>query len=163
MKTLLKILVIIIAILLIIQLPFFTPKKNFTKEDTSTAIVDKYEVPMNIQMILYNGCFDCHSNYTENYPWYYHIQPVSWWMDWHIQEAKKHVNFSEFARYTPQQASKRFKELQEVMEEHAMPLKSYLWMHKDAKLTEKQYQQVAAWAKEMHEKMEAKLDSLAKD
>ncbi len=121
--------------------------------NTKTDITDKYEVPMNIQMDLYNGCYDCHSNYTENYPWYYHIQPVSWWMDWHIKHAKKHVNFAEFALYSSEDAAKKFDELREVMEDRSMPLKSYLWMHDKARLTEKQYQRIAQWAKTMHDSL----------
>jgi len=30
-----------------------------------------------------------------------------------------------------------------------MPISSYLWMHKEARLTDQQYQQVAEWALQM--------------
>lgn len=154
MKILKKVLFIGMAILLIIQIPFFTPEKNQIKTDgLRIDITDKYEVPMNIQMDLYNGCYDCHSNYTENYPWYYHIQPVSWWMNLHILDAKKHINFSEFAAYTSEEAAEKFDDLHKVMEDRSMPLKSYLWMHDKARLTERQYQRVARWAKAMHDSL----------
>lgn len=163
MKTWKRIILAIIALFLIIQLPFFTPKKNFTEEDTQSAMTDKYEVPMNIQMYFYASCFDCHSNYTQEYPWYYHIQPVSWWMDMHIKNAKKHLNFSEFGNYSLKEASHKFHELNEVMTDHSMPLASYLWLHEDAKFTPEQYEKVAQWAKKMHEQLEAKIDSLEMD
>src|SRR5699024_3571269 len=160
MKNWTKLLLAIIAFFLVIQLPFFTPEKNFTDDETDAAITDKYEVPMNIQMDLYNSCYDCHSNYTDDYPWYYHIQPVSWWMNRHINKAKEQLNFSEFANYSSKEAVDKFKKLQQVMKERSMPLKSYLWMHDEARFTEKQYQRVAEWAAEMHKIMQAKQDSL---
>lgn len=159
MKNWSKILITIIVLFLIIQLPFFTPKKNFSDSNTNLTITDRYKVPMNIQMDLYTSCYDCHSNYTDDYPWYYHIQPVSWWMNNHIQEAKAHLNFSEFATYTTKEASKKFKKLYQVMKKRSMPLETYLWMHEEARLTDKQYQRVARWAQKMHKKTQAKIDS----
>lgn len=154
-----KILVAILVILIIIQIPFFTPKKNYTDKDSTITIADKYDVPMDIQMIIYSSCNDCHSNYTENYPWYYHIQPVSWWMNHHIQTAKRHVNFSEFAAYSPKEAAEKFFDIHKEMENKDMPLKSYLRMHHDAKLTDQQYKQVADWAQKMYEQLKAQIDS----
>lgn len=159
MKKWKKILLAIIIIILIIQLPVFTPPKNFTDKDSDITITDKYDVPMDIQMDIYTSCYSCHSNYTENYPWYYHIQPVSWWMNNHIKTAKRHVNFSEFAAYSPKVAAKKFYELHKVMENKSMPLPSYLWMHDDAKLTDEQYRKIADWAQKMYEQTEAKTDS----
>lgn len=153
MKTRTKILLIILSLVLVIQLPFFTPDKNETREDRNIDITDKYEVPMNVQMALYNGCYDCHSNNTKNYPWYYHVQPVSWWMNQHIRKAKTFVNFSEFGSYSPEKAIKKFDEINEVMEKRTMPLDSYLWMHDEAQLTEKQYDYVAKWAADMRDRL----------
>lgn len=154
-----KIVLAIIIILLIIQLPFFTPRKNFTKEESNITISDKYDVPMDVQMIIYTSCNDCHSNYTENYPWYYHIQPVSWWMNNHIKEAKRHVNFSEFASYSAKDAAKKFFEIHKEMENRSMPLHSYLWMHDGARLTDEQYHRMTDWSQKMYEQVKAELDS----
>lgn len=159
MKTWLKIVLAVIVIFLILQIPIFNPEKNYTKADTHIDITDKYDVPMDIQMDLYGSCYNCHSNYTENYPWYYNIQPVSWWMNHHIKEGKEHLNFSEFAAYPADTAAKKFKNLHAVMEHHAMPLESYLWLHDEAKLTDKQYKHIAEWAKKMQGKIEAGIDS----
>jgi len=159
MKSWKKILLAIIIVIIVIQLPIFTPKKNFTDKDSDITISNKYDVPMDIQMMIYTSCNDCHSNYTENYPWYYHIQPVSWWMSAHIKNAKRHVNFSEFASYPPGVAAKKFYELHEVMENRSMPLPSYLWMHGDAKLTDEQYKEMADWSQKMYEQVKAQIDS----
>lgn len=152
-----KIVILIIAVLVIIQ--FFRPKKNFTTADPVHDIATKYEVPMGILMNLYDACYNCHSNYT-TYPWYYNVQPVGWWMSYHINKAKKHVNFSEFATYTPKEAEKKFHELYKVTDEKTMPLKSYVLMHDKAKLTDKQYKRLADWAQKLHREVQANLDSV---
>ncbi|MCZ2222458.1 MAG: heme-binding domain-containing protein [Chitinophagales bacterium] len=161
MKKFKKILIVLIILFLILQIPFFQPKKNFTKADPVNDISTAYDVPMDIQMSLYAACYDCHSNYTKDYPWYSYIQPVSWWINKHIVEAKKELNFSEFATYTPKRAAKKFKEIAKEMEEKTMPLPSYTLMHKHARLSDEEIKDVITWAKKMHEEVSAKLDSSA--
>lgn len=160
MKTWLKIVLTLIVVFLILQIPIFNPEENYTDADTDVDITDKYDVPMNVQMDLYGSCYDCHSNYTEDYPWYYNIQPVSWFMNDHIEDGKKALNFSEFAAYPQDTVIEKFKSLHLVMKEHSMPIDSYLWLHDEAKLTDKQYQTIAKWAKDYQKKMEAKTDSV---
>ena len=70
-------------------------------------------------------------------------------MNLHIRNAKEELNFSEFKTYSPEKAEKKFHEIQEMMEKKAMPLKSYLIMHDEAKLSIEDYQDVAEWAKKM--------------
>jgi hypothetical protein len=156
MKSWLKITIIIIIIIGVMQ--FFRPQKNFTTAEAPNDIAAKYDVPMGVLMNLYDGCYNCHSNYTK-YPWYYNIQPVGWWMAHHINDAKRHVNFSEFAIYTPQQAAKKFKEIKREMDEKGMPLKSYLLMHKEARLTSEQYKNVSDWAQKMETQVQGSIDS----
>ncbi|MCC6384024.1 MAG: heme-binding domain-containing protein [Bacteroidia bacterium] len=148
------------GILLIIQIPVFNPKKNYADTEQTQEITKRFDVPMDIQMDLYTACYDCHSNYTESYPWYYSIQPVSWWIAHHINEGKKELNFSEFASYSSGRVIKKFKEINEVMTDKSMPLKSYLLMHKEAKLTDEQYRDIAEWAKGMHDQLTAESNAL---
>jgi hypothetical protein len=148
----------IIVILLILQIPIFRPSKNVTKTDPEYAITAKYDVPTDLLTIFKKSCYDCHSNNTR-YPWYYHIQPVSWWMNSHIQNGKEHLNFSEFANYSPYTAAHKFYEIHKEMTRKEMPLKSYLLQHKPAKLTEEQFQKIASWAKKMQIQTIIRLDS----
>lgn len=159
MKTWIKILIAVVILLLILQLPVFTPDKNYSKLEPVDDIALKYDVPMNVLMDLNESCYACHSNYTEKYPWYYNIQPVSWWMNKHIEDAKDELNFTEFAKYTPEKAAKKFKEIKETMDERTMPLRSYLWLHDEAKMSDKQYKRVAEWAEKQHDKL---MDSVQK-
>lgn len=154
-----KILLVIIAIFLIIQLPVFRPAKNFTDAEPVNDISKAYDVPMDIQMLLYDGCYSCHSNYTEKYFWYSNIQPVSWWMASHIRNAKKELNFSEFATYSPTRALKKFKEIEEEMQKKSMPLKSYTLTHKDARYSDQDYKDVMDWAVSMQKELTQKKET----
>lgn len=149
MKRFVKVLLGVLLVGLVLQLPIFQPAKNYSATAPLDDIYKVHEIPMDIQMDFNNACYDCHSNYTEHYPWYYHIQPVSWWMDRHIRMAKEALNFSEFAAYSKAEQAARFRKIQEVMEEKTMPLPTYLSMHHKAQLSDKEYQKVAAWAKKM--------------
>ena len=92
MKKPLKIIgIITITVFLITQ--FFQPSKN-KGEISSNDILRNEAVSVDIQDILKNSCYDCHSNQTR-YLWYHKISPVSLMINHHIEEGKKELNFSE--------------------------------------------------------------------
>ncbi len=140
-----KILIALLVVLVVIQ--FFRPDKNVSNIETYT-ISTKYTVPVDVDQILKVSCFDCHSNKTE-YPWYSNIQPVSWWIDDHVSEGKRHLNFSQFTNLPVANQNHKFEEIIETVEEHEMPLASYtyLGLHKGANLTDLQRKFVINWAK----------------
>ncbi|MCE9584809.1 MAG: heme-binding domain-containing protein [Planctomycetes bacterium] len=78
------------------------------------------------------ACFDCHSN-ESRWPWYSHVAPVSWFLQDHVDEARGKLNFSDFTN-PPKRAGKAAREV----EKGDMPLKSYLLLHGDAKLTDEE-------------------------
>ena len=99
----------------LIAIQFFRPAKNINnKPDGIENDISKVmPVPDNIQTILKTSCYDCHSNNTI-YPWYASIQPVAWWMNNHIEEGKKEINFNEFASYS---LRRQYKKLGEIIEQ----------------------------------------------
>ena len=142
-----KILIGLLAILVIIQ--FIRPEKNnaevaITENDISRV----YPMSEAVQQVLVNKCYDCHSNST-NYPWYFNIQPVGWWMAHHVDEGKDELNFSEFKTYPEKRATHKLEELSEAVNEGWMPLDSYLWIHGDAKITEQDKTLINAWLKSL--------------
>jgi len=91
-------------IIAFVIIQFFHPQKNLATTKSEKDITTMYPVPDSVLHILQKACFDCHSNNTR-YPWYFNIQPVAWWMNDHITEAKGDLNFSEFGnRPLPKQA-----------------------------------------------------------
>lgn len=97
-----------------------------------------------IQKILKKACYDCHSNEV-NYPWYSSIAPISWFIKEHVNQGKEYVNFSEYGKYNRYQKEHINSSLYRVIENKIMPLNSYLWMHKEANLSEEDYILLLNW------------------
>ena len=127
-----KILLILLMILIGIQ--FIRPEKNSVNSHPQNEISAIINVPVEVQESFKNACYNCHSN-TTKYPWYNEIAPVSWILANHIKEGKEHLNFSEWKNYNNKQKNHILDKIEEVLEENKMPLKSYLLLHKEVKLT----------------------------
>ena len=103
-----------------------------------------YPPPANVRQILVTSCYDCHSN-TTRYPWYAQIQPLGWWLKSHIDDGKNELNFSEFADYSAKHKKEKLGSAQDEVRDKSMPLKSYLWIHRDARLTPEQIKALSDW------------------
>ena len=111
----------------------------------ATDITHAVQVPDSVMRVLKVSCYDCHSNHT-NYPWYSKITPVNWWLNNHINNGKRALNFTTFTMNTFKKKAHRMDDVAETIEKHEMPLNSYLWIHKNAILTEQQKQLLINWA-----------------
>ena len=138
-----KIVIGILALLIVIQ--FIRPSRNISNQATPNEIGLKYAVSDEVQTVIKHACYDCHSNNTV-YPWYTNVQPVGWWIQWHINDGKRHLNFSEFATYTDKRAKDKFEEIEDAATNGWMPLSSYTWLHEGTKLTPAQGKALATWA-----------------
>jgi hypothetical protein len=147
-----KILVALLVVFVVIQ--FIRPTKNESTADEPQAITKLYTVPDDVNMILIKACYDCHSNHTR-YPWYFNIQPAAWWMADHIKDAKEELNFSEFGSLDLLKQAKKLRSAVKEVNDHGMPLNSYLWIHKDAILTEQESMALTTWATELYQKIVA--------
>src|SRR5688500_3718854 len=125
-----KILLAILVLLVIAQ--FIQPNRYHGDAMNSSDITQSVQVPDTIKRLLQASCFDCHSNHT-NYPWYSRITPINWWLKNHIDEGKKELNFSVFDHYNFKRKDRKLEEIIETVNEHSMPLESYLWIHHEAK------------------------------
>ncbi|WP_445747834.1 heme-binding domain-containing protein [Polaribacter sp.] len=102
------------------------------------------DVPNLIKKKIQTSCYDCHSNNT-NYPWYNKIQPVAWFLEDHINEGKKELNFSEWETYSKRRKKGKLKSIINQIKEDKMPLTSYTLIHGDAKLTKKEKLAIIEW------------------
>ncbi|MDR3680373.1 MAG: heme-binding domain-containing protein [Flavipsychrobacter sp.] len=140
-----KILLALLIVFVIIQ--FIRPKHN-TSDITPDDITHVYAVPDSVHEILAKACLDCHSNNTR-YPWYNNMAPVSWFLNSHVQDAKKELNFSEFATFPKKRQAKKLAKVAKSVDEGWMPIDSYMWIHKDAILTPREKELVSTWAKSL--------------
>jgi hypothetical protein len=129
-------------VMLIIQL-FRIDRSNSSVEPANDFVVVT-SAPAEIKSILKTSCYDCHSNEVI-YPWYTHIAPFSWWMKHHVNEGREELNFSEWGTYSSRRMDHKLKECVELIDENEMPINSYLWMHKDAKLTADQKEKLISF------------------
>ena len=156
-----KILWVLLLGLVIIQ--FIHPKRNKAEGPQPYNISQSFEVPGTVKEVLERSCMDCHSNNTD-YPWYARFQPVHWWLNNHIREGKAGLNFDEYTNKSLRYQYHKMEETVEMIEDKKMPLESYTWTHKDAKLTDNERVMLINWAKGIMVTMESKypMDSLVR-
>jgi hypothetical protein len=109
--------------------------------------------PDEVQVLLEGSCFDCHSNQTV-WPWYSRVAPVSWLIYRDVKKGRSELNFSEWAAYTVRRRDHKLEELEEKVGEGEMPLRFYLPLHPDARLSEAERQVLVEWARTERAEME---------
>lgn len=136
-----------------IIIQFIQPAHNTSVQVLPTDFIAMYKPPGNVQNILYNACYDCHSNNT-TYPWYSKIQPGAWFMASHIKNGKEKINLSEFGKNSTRKQISKLKEMSNQVQDGEMPVTSYKLMHKNARLTQDEKTLLMNW-------LQAKADSLS--
>lgn len=79
--------------------------------------------------VFMKACGDCHSNETV-YPWYSTVAPISFAVENHIKEGRRHFNISEWDR-----SLRGGDDAAEEVQKGSMPIGPYLLMHPEANLT----------------------------
>jgi heme-binding protein len=119
----LRILLVVAALLVIAQ---FLP---FGRIDNPPVTAEPaWDSPRTRELVA-RSCFDCHSNQSKRQ--WYHFAPVSWLVAHDVAEAREHLNFSEWDREQDDAD-----EAAEKVEEREMPLKKYLLLHPEARLSD---------------------------
>src|ERR1051326_4831138 len=137
-----RILYVLLALFIIVQ--FFHSKRNKSTGDQPNYIGKVYPMPDDVRSVLAKACNDCHSNNTR-YPWYCYVQPIDWWTNKHVVEGKRGLNFDEYTNKSLRYQYNKLGDVKELIQKGEMPLNSYLWIHKDAKLTDAEKNAVYAW------------------
>jgi hypothetical protein len=131
------------GIIAFVVIQFFQPEKNIG-EVTQNHIFRQEQLPENVQLTIQNACLDCHSNNTR-YPFYDRIAPASWMVSKHVTEGKKELNFSEWGTLDAYDKIKALEDIRQELEQNTMPLKAYVVMHREAKLSEEQKSALYSW------------------
>jgi hypothetical protein len=147
-----KILLGLFVVLVAIQ--FIRPARNVSTAPGPQDLSAKHPVPAPVQGLLQRACYDCHSNNT-HYPWYAEVQPVGWWLNQHVQDGRRHLDFSTFGTYTAKRAGKKAEEIADEVEHREMPLKSYTWMHPESRLTAEEIKLLVDWANGLRDQIAA--------
>ena len=98
-----------------------------------------------VQSILRRACYDCHSMETR-WPIWAYVAPVSWQVVADVERARKHVNFSEWPRYTTGQQRAIKQTIAFSTKTHRMPVWYYVTLHPDAKLSRADLFALLTWS-----------------
>jgi hypothetical protein len=134
------------ALLGVVALQFSNPAH------TNPAIIPGHDMmasnapPPRVAALLKSACYDCHSSETK-WPWYSYVAPLSWPLVGHVNDARESFSFSEWPHDSPQRAHKKWNRIADAIEAKEMPLPSYLWIHRESRLTAQQREQVVEWAR----------------
>ena len=140
------------GVLLIAQ--FIRPPRNDAGAESPQDIAAWFQPPQEVANILRVSCYDCHSNGTR-FPWYAEVQPVGWWLNGHITDGKRQLNFTEFGSYRLRRQYKKLEEMTEQIEQGEMPLPSYLLIHTDSKLSPDGKELLLSWIRATRDSMKA--------
>jgi hypothetical protein len=121
------------------------PERTNPVVDPALALSARHSVPASVAEILDRACRDCHSNDTR-WPWYSHVAPVSWFVIDHVNHGRSHFNYSDWARYSPEEGRKLLKKSCNLARKSEMPLASYAWLHRSAKLSRADVETLCGWA-----------------
>ena len=135
-------------------LQFIRPDRTAGPANTEQSIAALYHVDEEVSGILRKACFDCHSNDTR-YPWYTEVQPVGWYLQGHIDEARKHLNFDEFGSYPLFRQMSKLQAVEDEVRDELMPLDEYLPLHPEARLTPEERESIIAWSRSVRDSMRA--------
>jgi hypothetical protein len=145
--------IIIGVIALIVLIQFFQIDKTNPVSSPDLDIVTITNSSAEIASALKSSCYDCHSNNTR-YPWYANVAPVSWIIKSHIDDGRKHLNFSEWGTYEPKRITRKLEECVEEVSEGNMPMPGYVAFHGEAELDDTQKEQLINWFKSINSALE---------
>ncbi len=144
MKKILKIITIVLAVAFV-AIQFYRPNRANPLIVGAETLEVNANVSENVGKILERSCNNCHSNRTV-YPWYAQVVPFSWLLADHIEDGRRHLNFSVWKTYDDRRRRKKLDEICEQVETGEMPHNQYLWIHRDARLSDEDKKILCDWA-----------------
>ncbi len=107
-----------------------------------------------VDAIFRRACYDCHSNEVR-WPWYSYIAPISWTIEEHVIDGRKHLNFSTLHLLKPQRQMHKLEEVIDEVSAGSMPIEDYLKVHEDAELTDAEVDTVTKWCEERRDEIKS--------
>lgn len=146
--------VAIAALIALVIIQFIRPEKNIGDYTDVAAFEAATKPSKEVKAILKNNCYDCHSNSTV-YPWYAEVAPFTFFIDQHVEDGKKHLDFAKWDTYSLKKKDHKLDELIEEVEEGEMPLESYTLIH--GNLSQEEKELLEAWAKTVRTELQSQM------
>lgn len=132
MKTVKKVLFWVLVGFALIQ--FIPVDKTNKPVDQKLNFVTTENTPSEVAQLIKNACYDCHSDETV-YPKYAQIAPLSWSIKSHVNDGRRHLNFSVWKSYNSDLKKSMLEKSIQTIQNKTMPLPGYTVYHEEAKLT----------------------------
>ena len=142
-KKVLKIVLIVLAAAFVI-IQFIRPTMTNPPENQPDTLEASTNVPPDVETIFTRSCADCHSHRTI-YPWYSYVSPVSWLLADDINGGRGELNLSTWNTTDVKRRIRKLDKICEEIQNGEMPLKQYLWIHWNAKLSQNDINTLCAW------------------
>lgn len=139
MKTVKLVLSILIGVFVFFSLIPYGERTNPEVDEKLTL-----HAPEDVLKPLKRSCYDCHSNQTR-WPWYSYVFPLAWSVKDHVKNGRAALNFDKWYAYSEE---KRQELKNDIYNKTGvtMPLKQYVWFHKEAKLSKDEIEKIKNWA-----------------
>lgn len=134
----------ILTVLTIGLLGFLLIAQFKTIRRTNPPLNGDLAAPAQINSLLRDACYDCHSNETR-WPWYTHVAPVSWLIEHDVERGRQELNFSEWGSYYPATRKRKLQWTDRALREENMPPWSYRILHPGAGLTRQDLKALEQW------------------
>ena len=114
--------------------------------EPKAPVLQGSNVPEVVRHVLEKKCGDCHSEST-HYPAYTRLAPVSWIIERDVNGGRSVLDLSRWQDYTADTRVDLLTRIASESRSGEMPLKQYLLLHPDSRLTTQEQQQIYDWAK----------------
>ncbi len=137
--------VLVVLALVLTAAQFVRPDRTNPAFDATKDFAALPGTDSSIAAILKRVCYDCHSDQTR-WPWYSNVAPVSWLVADDVHTGRRHVNFSIWGKYPPSRRAQSLDDIHDQISSGDMPLRKYVLLHPDARLTQSERDSIVAWA-----------------
>jgi hypothetical protein len=127
---------------------FIRPARTNPPTDPRKTLEAAAHPPATVAVILDRACGDCHTNRTR-WPWYTNVAPISWWIIDHVNEGRRRVSYDDWGDYDPARQRKELDQTCQRVDRQNMPLTSYLLVHGEAALSDRDRQAICDWTRAM--------------
>jgi hypothetical protein len=143
-----------VLVVFLVGAQFIRPAHTNPTSDLALGYQAHVQVTPEVGALLQRACADCHSNNTR-WPWYSNVAPVSWFVIGHVNEARDHLNLSQWDPASLAGNLELLGEIHKVMKFEEMPLRSYTWMHPQARLSTRERGLIGEWALDEQRRLSA--------
>ena len=113
--------------------------------ETENSMLTGSMMPLQVRSILQRACRDCHSDNTV-WPWYADVPPISGRVHRDVERGRALMNLSKWSDYSDSERRGFALAILTVTKARVMPPTIFVWMHRDAKLSDADLKEIQKWA-----------------